>query len=158
MKHGIVIDTSTLLGAILPGSVPRQAFLAALKSYTLVQNAKTMAELEDVTNRRRIIDTYGASGIRQLVRDVSQEARFITQPLTLDSLPADAKDTRFLELAAASGARVIISSDKHLLALKHFSLKGKPPVQIWTPKQFRDHEEARKQVRLTRGNMFAKPS
>ncbi len=54
----IVIDTSTLIGALLkPQSVPRQAFNRALATATVCVSPATLAELESVLLRDKF-DRY----------------------------------------------------------------------------------------------------
>ena len=54
----VVIDTSTLVGAVLrPGSPPRRALLAALSRATVCVSPATLAELERVLLREKF-DRY----------------------------------------------------------------------------------------------------
>ncbi len=54
----VVIDTSTLVGAVLrPASVPRQAFLAAVSSFELCVSPATLDELRRVLGRAKF-DRY----------------------------------------------------------------------------------------------------
>lgn len=54
----VVIDTSTLIGAILrPSSVPRQAFLAAVRFFELCVSHATLNELGEVLQRPKF-DRY----------------------------------------------------------------------------------------------------
>ena len=49
----IVIDTSTLVGAVLcPDSVPRQAFMAAVRTCELCVSRATLDELREVLRQR----------------------------------------------------------------------------------------------------------
>ena len=54
----VVIDTSTLIGAVLrPASTPRQALLVAAKDFELCVSKSTLHELEEVLNRPKF-DRY----------------------------------------------------------------------------------------------------
>ena len=105
MQNRIVIDTTSLIGTARHDSIPMQAFRAARDGYTLVQSNETIDELLNVINRRKLLDRYGAASMRQLVRDVAEISKFIAPVPRLDPLKADVNDTKFLELAAASGAK-----------------------------------------------------
>ena len=57
-RQQVVIDTSTLIGAILrPDSVPRQAFLKAVSTRELCVSRATLDELHEVLQRPKF-DRY----------------------------------------------------------------------------------------------------
>ena len=57
-RRRVVIDTSTLIGAILrPDSIPRQAFLAALRACEPCVSPATLQELREVLLRPKF-DRY----------------------------------------------------------------------------------------------------
>lgn len=52
----VVIDTSTLVGAVLrPASPPRQALLVAAKGFELCVSTSTLHELEEVLQRPKVL-------------------------------------------------------------------------------------------------------
>ncbi|TAL69362.1 MAG: PIN domain-containing protein [Burkholderiaceae bacterium] len=58
----VVIDTSTLMGAVLrPASVPRQAFMAVVGSCELCMSPATLQELHRVLGRAKF-DRYAPPG------------------------------------------------------------------------------------------------
>ena len=60
-QQRVVIDTSTLVGAILrPDSVPRRAFMAAVRTCELCVSLETLAELREVLQRPKF-DRYTPS-------------------------------------------------------------------------------------------------
>jgi uncharacterized protein len=118
----IVIDTSTLIGALLkPQSLPRQAFNHALATGTLCVSPATLAELESVLLRDkfdRYLDRESRLGFLQLYHAAT--AHF---PVTLDEENSltppcrDSRDNKFLALALHCSANLLISSDDDLLVL-----------------------------------------
>ena len=56
----VVIDTSTLVGAVLrPDSKPRQAFMKAVSNTVICVSQSTLQELQVVLNRRKF-DRYAS--------------------------------------------------------------------------------------------------
>lgn len=132
----IVIDTSTLIGALLkPQSLPRQAFSHALATGTLCVSPATLAELESVLLRNKF-DRYldQESRLKFL-----QHYRAATElfPVTIDEESAltppcrDARDNKFLALALHCSAYTVISSDDDLLILNPWH-----EIAVVTPSQF----------------------
>jgi putative PIN family toxin of toxin-antitoxin system len=136
MKQRAVFDTSTLVGAIIrSNSVPYQALSVALNSYELCVSAETLAELEKVLARQRFARYFSIEARLAFVEVIRSEATKVEvdtpSPLDLTPLCRDPKDIRFLALALAAHADVIVSSDQDLLVLNPW--RGIPIV---TPTQF----------------------
>ena len=118
----VVIDTSTLVGAVLrPDSKPRQALLAVVKSHVLWVSQSTLQEVQVVLNRRKF-DRYAPLQTRMdFLVLVSQWARLCevdaTSTQTAKGVCRDPKDDKFLALALACQATTIVSSDDDLLSL-----------------------------------------
>ena len=131
-----VFDTSTLISAVLrPSSVPRQAFISALGSHTLFVSPETIAELEQVLRRPKF-DAYAALAERAaFFAKYSQETRLVipdTQSVQMaDGACRDPKDCKFLALAMACSAGILVSSDDDLLSLKNWQ-----GTQILSPAAF----------------------
>ncbi|MFA7235450.1 MAG: putative toxin-antitoxin system toxin component, PIN family [Phycisphaeraceae bacterium] len=127
----IVIDTNIAVSAmLLPRSVPRRAFDAAVSRGKLLVSEQTVAELDEVLRRPRF-DSYVPKDMRleflvALVREAEQVE--VTQVITDCRDPGDNK---FLELAASGGATHILSGDGDLLALHPF--RG---IAVITPHTF----------------------
>lgn len=119
----VVIDTSTLVGAVLrPASIPRQALLLAVKNFVLCVSQSTLHELQTVLHRPKF-DRYAPLQTRMdFLTLITQWARLIevdaacTQ--TAQGVCRDPKDDKFLALALACQATNIVSSDADLLSLK----------------------------------------
>ncbi|HXE21872.1 MAG TPA: putative toxin-antitoxin system toxin component, PIN family [Rhodoferax sp.] len=129
----VVIDTSTLVGAVLrPASVPRQAFIAAVSSFELCVSPATLDELRRVLRRARF-DRYAPREQRMDFGElVAQHSRLweidATSAQTATGACRDAKDDKFLALALACDAATLVSSDDDLLVLDPWQ-----GIQILTP-------------------------
>ena len=118
-----VFDTSTLISAVLrPSSVPRQAFMSALGSHTLFVLPATLDELEGVLLRPKF-DAYASPTERAtFFAKYKQETTLLTPDAQSEQMAEgacrDPKDCKFLALAMACNAGVLVSSDDDLLSLK----------------------------------------
>ena len=119
----VVIDTSTLVGAVLrPDSKPRQAFMKAVSNTVICVSQSTLQELQVVLNRRKF-DRYAPLQTRMdFLALVTQWARLCevdaTSTQTAKGICRDSKDDKFLALALACQATTIVSSDDDLQSLK----------------------------------------
>lgn len=132
----IVIDTSTLIGALLkPQSVPRQAFNHALATGTLCVSPATLAEMESVLLRDkfdRYLDRESRLGFLQLYHAAT--AHFpvtLAEENNLSPPCRDARDNKFIALALHCSAHTLISSDEDLLILNPWN-----EIAIVSPAQF----------------------
>ena len=122
----VVMDTSTLVGAMLRSeSKPRQALLAVVKSHVLCVSQSTLTELHVVLQRSKF-DRYAPLQTRLEFLDVVTQTAQLYEIDTASeaaSLSAcrDPKDDKFLALAMACEAMVIISSDADLLSLQRWN-------------------------------------
>ena len=135
-KQRVVMDTSTLIGAVLlPGSVPRQAFLAAVRHDVLCVSAATLNELRGVVQRAKF-DRYMPPHARLEFVEVLIGQALLWEVDAASERAAsgacrDVKDDKFLALALDCKARVLVSSDADLLVMR--SWQGVP---IMTPAAF----------------------
>ena len=119
----VVIDTSTLVGAVLrPDSKPRQAFMKAVSNTLICVSQSTLQELQVVLNRRKF-DRYAPLQTRMdFLALVTPWARLCevdaTSKKTAKGICRDLKDDKFLALALACQATTIVSSDDDLQSLK----------------------------------------
>ena len=135
-KQRVVMDTSTLIGAVLlPGSVPRQAFLAAVKHDVLCVSAATLNELRGVVQRAKF-DRYMPPQARLAFVELLIGQSLLWEVDAASERAAsgacrDAKDDKFLALALGCKARVLVSSDADLLVMRSWR-----DVPIMTPAAF----------------------
>ena len=126
-----VIDTNVAVSAVLlPRSVPRRAFDAAVARGKLLVSEATVAELDEVLRRSKfnkyVPEEKRLEFLAALVQAAAQVA--VTEVITACR---DAKDNKFLELAVSGGASHILSGDSDLLALHPF--RG---IAVVTPQAF----------------------
>ena len=110
----LVIDTGVLISAaIRPQSVPALALERALRHYEVCASMATLDELQQVLLRPKF-DRYASAAQRQLFLDgIMLQFRLfeVTQQV---AECADPKDDKFLALALAVNAELIVASDPHL--------------------------------------------
>jgi putative PIN family toxin of toxin-antitoxin system len=113
----IVIDASTLVGAALkPDSVPEKALLRAEEVDVLALSTAVDHELSRVLLRPRFAQVISAARREDFLRTL-REAAVWFEPTVRVVECRDPKDDIYLELALASGAEALISSDNDLLVL-----------------------------------------
>jgi putative PIN family toxin of toxin-antitoxin system len=132
----IVIDTSTLIGALLkPRSVPRQAFNHALATGTLCVLPATLAKLENVLLRDkfdRYLDRESHLGFLQLYHAATAHVPVtLAEENNLTPPCRDSRDNKFLALALHCSAHTVISSDEDLLILNPWH-----EITLVSPAQF----------------------
>ena len=127
----VVMDTNVAVSAaLLPRSVPRQAFDRALEHGTVLISSATVAELNDVL-RRPHFDKYVHEDERlEFLATLVREAELVVVTDVVTDC-RDPKDNKFLELALSGKATHIVSGDEDLLVLHPF--RG---VLILTPQAF----------------------
>ncbi|MHB1670164.1 putative toxin-antitoxin system toxin component, PIN family [Thiomonas sp.] len=135
-RQRVVIDTSTLIGAILrPGSVPRQAFLAALRTCELCVSTATLHELREVLQRPKFDGYVPLQARLDFVVLVSRHSQLWEPDAQSEQKAAgacrDAKDAKFLALALSCRSVALITSDADLLVLHPWQ-----GVPILTPAAF----------------------
>ncbi|MDD5295803.1 MAG: putative toxin-antitoxin system toxin component, PIN family [Rhodocyclaceae bacterium] len=113
----IVIDTGVLVSAaIRPTSVPALAFEKALLRFEVCASDETLAELETVLSRPKF-DAYLAPSLRQEFIAGFRDRIIMVQVSRVVSDCPDPKDNKFLALAEAAEAELIVASDPHLTRL-----------------------------------------
>jgi putative PIN family toxin of toxin-antitoxin system len=118
----VVFDTSTLVSAALrPDSIPYQALHGALRFCEVCASQETLAELKKVMGRAKF-RRYLSDELRQeFVAMLESHARLyaVREEECFAELVRcrDAKDDKFLALAFAAEADLIVSSDEDLLVL-----------------------------------------
>ena len=127
----IVFDASTLVGAALkPGSVPEQAVLRAERMETFAISAAVLAEIMEVLSRPKFARAISAAR-RDLVHGILMRGGRMFKPTIAVHDCRDPKDNKYLELALAANALIIVSSDSDLLTLSPW--RG---VQILRPAEY----------------------
>lgn len=125
-----VIDTNILVRAILkPGGTvgPLVDFLRD-GHYVFLYSEETLNELIDVLGRPRMVHRYGISAdeVDALCALLVLRGETV-QPSQVITACRDPKDNKFLEVALAAKADVIVSGDEDLRVLSPF--EGIPVIQ-----------------------------
>jgi len=125
-----VVDTNILVRAMLnpDGSVGPVVDFLRDGRYVLLYSEATLNELIDVLSRPRMVHRYGITPdeVEALCAVVILRGEAV-QPIRAIMACRDPKDNKFLEVAAAGEADVIVTGDKDLEALDPF--EGIPMVQ-----------------------------
>jgi putative PIN family toxin of toxin-antitoxin system len=113
-----VLDPNVLISALLsPAGAPARALLAWVEGrYELVASPRLLAELTRVLAYPKLRDRVQPRDAEQFVDWLSRQAILTADPTDPPSRVADADDDYLLALAASEDA-LLVSGDKHLLAL-----------------------------------------
>jgi putative PIN family toxin of toxin-antitoxin system len=118
-----VVDTNILVRAVISprGAVGRVLSGLRRGDYTLLYSQALLDELADVLNRPRIRQKYHVvdRDITTLIRLILLRGEAVTPALKI-AVCRDPKDNKFLEVAVAGRADVIVSEDGDLLAMHPF--------------------------------------
>ncbi len=116
----LVVDTTVIVSAaLLPRSVPRRAFDAALARGRLLVSEATVTELDEVLRRPKF-DRYVSEAARlDLLAAVVREAEVVPVTTVVTDC-RDPKDNKFLELAIDGRASHLVTGDADLLTLHPF--------------------------------------
>jgi putative PIN family toxin of toxin-antitoxin system len=102
--------------AILADSIPRRAILKACDTEDVALSLAVWNELIEVLNRPRLA-RYVRPALREDVLTNLIDAAVWVAPMQPVTECRDAKDNKYLELALASAATRIVTSDNDLLVL-----------------------------------------
>lgn len=110
----IVIDTGVLVSAaIRPDSIPALALEKAFLHFEVCTSDETVAELENVLSRSKFERYATADERRDFVEGFVARSVRLHVLHTISDCP-DPKDNKFLALAEAAEAELIVASDPHL--------------------------------------------
>lgn len=119
-----VVDTNILVRAVIKPSGSVGPVLLRLRhgDYTLLYAQSLLEELVDVLNRPRIRDKYQLTNqdIQTIVSLILLRGEAVV-PQERIAACRDPKDDKFLEVAVAGEADVIVSGDEDLLVLHPFA-------------------------------------
>jgi uncharacterized protein len=113
----VVFDASSIVGAALEAnSMPERALLLARSEDTICLSPVVETEIREVLLRPKF-HRYISDATRGRILDILGAAAVMFEPLDQVTDCRDAKDNKYLELALAAGASIIVSSDDDLLVL-----------------------------------------
>ncbi len=112
MLNAIVLDSNLVVSAFLnPHSVAAQALAIGLENFSPVCSREIFAELVDVLALDKF-DKYISKNARVALLDLyAQSVQFFDVPLAVTDCK-DPKDNKFLALALAAQASVLVTGDK----------------------------------------------
>lgn len=114
----VVFDTNIFISAFaIPGGHAEEAYLHAVRG--TVELFTSVAILTETANTLRTKFEWSDARVQQLLRSIAKTATVLKTQPHLDVLK-DEPDNRILECAVLARADVIVSGDRHLLALKHY--------------------------------------
>jgi putative PIN family toxin of toxin-antitoxin system len=115
----LVLDSNVYISAVLFGGRPRRIIEAALAGKVrLAASEFILEEIAGVLRGKKF--KLPAAAAREVVSEIASLAGIFAPVEKISLLEEDPADNRILECALAAGADVIVSGDKHLLALKTF--------------------------------------
>lgn len=128
-----MFDANTVVSAALnPLGVPRRTIAAARAKGTIALSEAVYAEVAEVLARPKFARALQEDRRREILELLSAAALWV-EPSERVRDCRDRKDDRYLELALAAGASVIVSGDEDLLVLHPW--RG---IQVLRPARFLD--------------------
>jgi putative PIN family toxin of toxin-antitoxin system len=113
----IIFDASTVVGAALKAdSVPERALLRAEETDVFALSAAVDSEIAAVLDRPKFAAVLSPDRRGRILDILRGEAIWFDPVLRIVEC-RDPKDDKYLELALAAGADIIVSSDNDLLVL-----------------------------------------
>ena len=116
----VVADTNILVSAVQFGGKPKQFLDLAVDGH--IDLAISEAILEETIRVLRDKFHRTSEELGEADKQLRVIARIVKPIETINAIDADPSDDRILECAVAADAEVIISGDKHLLALRSFRM------------------------------------
>lgn len=114
----VVLDTNVLVSAVLGGVLAKILDAWYAGRFTLLVNDEVLYEYRDVLSRPKFELTLDE--VDGIVGYVFHHAEFVTVTRSLRVVESDPDDDKFLEVALAGRANLIVSGDRHLLALESY--------------------------------------
>lgn len=134
MGKKVVLDTNVWV-SILFNKTLAEAFVPLIESSEIsvcmsYQLLRELAKVLTYPKIDRVLQTAGVSPEAALA-GVVKSVRLVRPRQSVHMVKEDPADDRVLECALAAGAKIIISGDQHLLALKEY--RG---IKILKPREF----------------------
>jgi putative PIN family toxin of toxin-antitoxin system len=112
----VVLDTNVLVSAfVFPGGPPEDVYRHVLTGdVILVVSRPLLAELGGV-----LVDKFDWEGVyaEEVLAQLARVGELVEPHESVDDIEDDPADNRVLEAAAAGGADLIVSGDRHLRTL-----------------------------------------
>jgi putative PIN family toxin of toxin-antitoxin system len=129
----VVLDTNVVVSAIFwPGESRECVVRWAQRHYHLAVTVPILTEYDEIA--RRLTQRFPAVNPQPWLKWIESKAKVYEPAFLGKQRSSDPDDDLFLACALASGAKIIVSKDRHLLSLE------KPfGVEIMLPRQFLQH-------------------
>jgi len=126
----IVLDTNVLISGVFFGGWPRRILEAWRDgSIRLVYSLEILEEYQRVGDR--LSERYDGVDLNPILQLLGVEGELIEVAALDESVSADPDDEKFLGCALASGSKVIVSGDHHLL-----QVSGWRGIEVLGPADF----------------------
>jgi len=126
----VVIDTNVLVSGVFFGGIPGTVLgLWRNNVIELVLTSEILTEYEDVV--QRLSSRYPKVDVAPIVSLIVRRGTFVQAVSVADSGCPDPDDDRFLAAAVAGDVGVLISGDRHLLAVSRYQ-----EVEVLSPADF----------------------
>jgi hypothetical protein len=134
-KLKVVFDTNVWV-SIFMKRVLSEEFSNVKQELTIYISRDIVLEISKVLLYPKIAEILRKVCIqeKEILRAIEANSTMIEPKAKLHVIDEDVEDNKILECALAAGADIIVSGDKHLLALRKF---GK--TRIFTPRAFFDY-------------------
>ncbi len=125
----VVLDTNVIVSALVFGGVPRGVLeLAQSGQCELFYSEAIQTEVRRVLAEKF---DWPRAMIDKVFPVLWSAGTLVVPRTTLNAIPADPDDNRILECAIEARVQVVVSGDRHLLALQNYN-----SILIVTPRQF----------------------
>jgi putative PIN family toxin of toxin-antitoxin system len=127
-----VLDPGVLIAALISAvGAPRVLLALWLEgAFELIGSPQLLAELERVLLREKFRSYLTEPEVREFLDLLLRFATIVPDPPPLPGVTPDPKDDYLVALARSSGARVLVSGDRHLCDL------ADPQPPVLTPRAF----------------------
>ena len=134
-KVKVVFDTNVWVSIALK-KILNKEFSRIKQNLTIYVSKDIILEISKVLLYPKIAEILRNYGIheKEILRAIASSSKMVEPKVKLHIISEDVEDNKILECALAAGAEIIVSGDKHLLALSKF---GK--ARILTPREFFDN-------------------
>lgn len=131
----IVLDANVLVSALISGRGAPAKIIAYWQEdkFEVAISPPILQELDRVLHYPKLQERYRLpeKRIRHFLRLLARQAVTVAPPQQLAIIEVDPPDNRYLECALRAEAEVIVSGDRHLLALGEYE-----GIQILSPAGF----------------------
>jgi putative PIN family toxin of toxin-antitoxin system len=128
----IILDTNVFVSALFFGGIP-YLILQAWRE----DKIQIVASLDILTEYQRVAvslsQKYSVPRVPAMLNYVIHHTEIWSTPVLPENICKDPNDDKFIACALASGTKIIVSGDKHLL-----DISGYQEIQVLKPRRFVD--------------------